>query len=801
MSRIAVLAAVAFALPASPAAAGDFAATARNIIPSGEYGTVPLPAGADTQALMYDSLTPLFDQVTDASLQTAFKSEKFGVGPDGPGRPERLPHKGVTVVRDRFDVPHITGASRDDVTWAMGWILQEDRGLLLAQARDAARLAAIDAPNIYAFGLVVDLRQYTPTPQVDRMIDRSETAALRAQGAAGRAVLHDIDVYLEGLNARLKFEKSTQRPWTRVDVYSANAVTGQIFGEGGGDEARRSEFLSSLRSRYGAAKGDQMFGDLSELDDKDSPSTLTKPFPYEKANLKGAGNVVLDAGSFKPSGLPGLARAASAHPGWASNFLIVGAQRSVTGHPLFVAGPQIGYTYPGLTLEADIKWPGGEARGATAPGFAGNILIGRGQDYAWSLTSAGSDLVDTYAETLCGGSRTRYVYKGRCRRMGRVDAGVIKGSGRVVYSTTVHGPVTGYGKVHGRTVAITRKRASYGKDILWQLPFRDLTTGKVRSARTFFTAMARSPFTFNAGYADDRDIAMYSAGLLPRRDPRVDPRLPTRGTGQYEWRGYLTAAQHPQQIDPPSGELVNWNNRPAPGWSAADDNWAYGSVQRVEMLEAGLAKRAKHDLPSVVSAMNAAATMDLRNVELTPTLTKLLASTPAPSPRAARMLALLQAWGATGSSRLDRDLDGFMDAGAAPAIMDALWPHLQAAALPVPGLTDLVGTDSGTSGDFTDGGFWYIDKDLRAQTGTAFKSPFAEKFCDPDCPAKVWAAFEAAGSDLQAAQGTADPDAWKSDATKERISFRPGLLPTTIRYVSRPSGIQQVISFDGHRPR
>ena len=64
----------------------------------------------------------------------------------------------MTIVRDRFNVPHITGQSRDDVTWAMGWVLAEDRGLLLAQARDAARLAAIDAPNIDAFGLVINLQ-------------------------------------------------------------------------------------------------------------------------------------------------------------------------------------------------------------------------------------------------------------------------------------------------------------------------------------------------------------------------------------------------------------------------------------------------------------------------------------------------------------------------------------------------------------------------------------------------------------------------------------------------------------------
>src|SRR4051794_37208726 len=170
MSRIAAIVAAAVALTAAPAAAQDFAAPARNIIPSGQYGSIPPVPGADTQALMYDALTPLFDNVTDADLMSKFKSEQFGVGEDGPGIVEPLPRAGVTVVRDKYNVPHITGASRDDVTWAMGWILGEDRGLLLAQARDAARLAAIDAPNIDAFGLVIDLKQYTPTKQVDKII-------------------------------------------------------------------------------------------------------------------------------------------------------------------------------------------------------------------------------------------------------------------------------------------------------------------------------------------------------------------------------------------------------------------------------------------------------------------------------------------------------------------------------------------------------------------------------------------------------------------------------------------------------
>src|SRR3954447_2039372 len=173
MSRLALAASLAALLivPAT-AFAHDYAGTARNVVPSGQWGGVPVPPGADSQAKLYDSLTPRFDQVTAGDLNRSFKSERFGVGPDGPARRERVPRHGVRLVRDRYNVPHITGRTRDDVTWAMGWVLEEDRGLLLAQGRYPARLAALDAPNIDAFGLVTGLKSFTPTAQAERIIGR-----------------------------------------------------------------------------------------------------------------------------------------------------------------------------------------------------------------------------------------------------------------------------------------------------------------------------------------------------------------------------------------------------------------------------------------------------------------------------------------------------------------------------------------------------------------------------------------------------------------------------------------------------
>src|SRR5256885_14479725 len=102
----------------------------------------------------------------------------------------------------------------------------------------------------------------------------------------------------------------------------------------------------------------------------------------------------------------------------------------------------------------DLRAPGIQARGAAMPGGVGNILIGRGPDFAWSLTSAGSDTNDEFVEQLCGGSRTRYRYRGRCRSMGGLDAGAIKGVGRGRLRTPAPGPVEGFKTAGGRAAAI-----------------------------------------------------------------------------------------------------------------------------------------------------------------------------------------------------------------------------------------------------------------------------------------------------------------------------------------------------------
>jgi acyl-homoserine lactone acylase PvdQ len=808
-----VLAIALVVAPNAAAAVRDYAPGARNIIPSGQYGGVPGAGGltqeqASGQARMYDALTPLFDNVKSSDLTRYFKSERLGIKGQGAMRRESVPRRGVRLYRDRYDVPHIYGKTNDDVTFGSGWALAEDRELLLEQARYNGRVAAVDAPGLEAINLIVGLKTFQPSAQTERELGK-EAKMLKRYGKPGRRLLHDIDVYVKGINAYYRANHRDHKPWTRRDVFALNAIKSELFGEGGGGEVRSAEFLDGLEAKLGASKGLSVWNDLRERQDPETTVSVKGNFPYAPLPKRRTGNVVVDNGSFKPIPVPGASSAkASNFRRHASNILMVAGKRTKSGHPIFVGGPQIGYFYPGLTLEMDLHGPGWNARGATSAPFPGYILIGRREDFVWTLTSAGADIVDNYVETLCGGSDTKYMYKGRCRDMSHFNAGTLDGQA-VTFNRTVHGPVTGYATVDGRRVAIARKRSSYLEDGVDLLLFQRLTRGKVRSAKDFFKAAAVSPQTFNTFYADSKVAAMITTGRLPVRPKGVDAGLPTNGTGRYEWKGYLKASAHPHGIVK-SGVLNNWNNKPARGFPAADDQWAYGSIQRVDLLNDNTAKTRKHTTASLVGAMNAAATQDVRVMKFVPLLAEVLRGAPAPSPRAQRMLQLLEQWRANGGSRLDRDLDGKIDDPGA-AILDTAWPKLADAAMtPVLGqqLADQLDDTLMSRFDLPPGGQFggwhmYMDKDLRSLLKRPVKGAFANRYCGGGdlsaCRSSLWAALDSAGAELQAAQG-ADPAAWRADATRERISFAPGLLSYTMRYTNRPTGIQQIVQFKGHRP-
>ena len=130
--------------------------------------------------------------------------------------------------------------------------------------------------------------------------------------------------------------------------------------------------------------------------------------------------------------------------------------------------------------------------------------------------------------------------------------------------------------------------------------------------------------------------------------PGTDPSLPTLGTGQYDWRGFLSQEQHPHEVAPRSDVFLNWNNKPAPEWGAASDNFSYGSVQRVQMYTGF--KPFMHE-SDVASIMNRAATQDLRALKDWPLIALVLDGGRAPSPLAQQAANLVTTWALHGASR------------------------------------------------------------------------------------------------------------------------------------------------------
>jgi len=803
-----------------PPAGGD---TALYILPPGNYGGLVTTPQSRDQLPLYDGLTPLRGAVTEADLERLFLPEDFT--PIEPSREEPTGHPGVRIVYDAYGVAHVTGETREDVAFGAGWVTARDRSLLLQLGRGPARVAVCDVPGIDAFSLVTSAQSFVPSAQCEALVTAQQRLLVDTYDDKGRQILADAQATADGINAYWASIGVNTEPATVNDVIAVAAFIGSIFGAGGGAEARNSDLLAKLQAALGPVEGYAAWDDAMLSGDPEAPTTIRKRFDYGPfTGGRVTGSVTIDPGSIialdprapAASGAslaaiggaaaagsaaesPVLVDAAAAPPRkQASNFLVVAPQRSATGNTLAVMGPQLGYYYPEIVQQIHLKGPGYEAQGVAVPGMAMYLLIGRTRDYAWSLTSAGHDVRDVFAEQLCepdGSAPTRaslhYVFDGSCRPMEIFDAGLLNGV-PLRYPVSLHGPMIGTATVGGRPYALTRKRSTFGRDGLNLAALKDMTDGQASTPRRFFDVADQFGFTFNWAYASRTTTAYFSSGRLPKRARGLDRRLPTLGTGGYEWRGFLDTDEHPHDVGGVHGLLLNWNNRSAPGFMHGDDE-PFGSVHRVELFD-----RFPHRVRLVddVGIMNRAATEDVRS-PVWPVVSEVLRARPAPGPLEAQVVTLLDEWVRRDAPRLDADLDGLYD-DAGPTIMDALWrPIAEAVMRPVYG--DLLGALDGLRSLGGLSGESFVDKDLRTLLGRRVRGRFHLRYCGEGsldaCSDSLWAAVQVVSARLAAAQGS-DPSAWRSTAARTR--FAPGLIPDTIRATNRPT-FQQVLELERRR--
>jgi acyl-homoserine lactone acylase PvdQ len=782
---------VLLAVPAAASAAD----TQRYILPPGNFGGLPTTQNSLDQLPLYDALTPLRDHITTQNINDLYLPENFA--PIGSTHEENTGRPGLRLIYDSYGIPHVYGKTRADMAFGAGWTTARDRGLLIQLGRGPARVAVADVPGINAFGLVTSAQNFVPSAATEALVTAQQDLLVKTYGDKGRQILADAQAYADGVNAYWKANNIQMAPANVNDVIAVTAFIGSIFGAGGGGEANNAELLAKLQQGLGQVRGYKAWDDLMLADDPEAPTTIKRRFNYPvRTGGPVTGSLTIDPGSIQsvdprnPNSAPAPARLQ------ASNFLVVSPHRSATRNSLAVMGPQLGYYYPEIVQQIDLHGPGIKAQGVAVPGLAMYILIGRTQNYAWSLTSAGHDVRDVFAERLCnpdGSAPTRasthYVYKGQCRALEDFNAGTLNGT-PLRYKLSVHGQVIGTATVGGKPYALARKRSTFGRDALNLGALKDLTEGKARTPKRFWNAANQFGFTFNWAYASRTATSFFSSGYLPKRAKGLDRRLPTLGTGAYDWQGFLSRDEHPHDVGGPNGLLLNWNNRSAPGFMHGDDE-PYGSVQRVEMFDK-FPRKVK--LTDDVGVMNRAATEDVRS-PVWPVISRVLRTGPAPTARDQQVVDLIDDWVRRDAPRLDADDNGTFDE-ASPAIMDQLWPAITRAVLGKVLGTQLLEDVNSVRGLGSLSGESYVDKDLRTLLGYPVKGRFNLSYCGEGslkaCRDALWITLHVGANQLAAQYGTQDPTKWLKTAS--RTGFQPGLIPNTMRTTNRPT-FQQVLEF------
>ena len=764
----------------------------------GTTATPTTPPHFADQLEMYDALTQRDPgSITQADIEQLYKREDFT---PATVVSTKSPKPGVTIQRDTFGVPYITGSTFDDTEYGAGYAAIEDRMFLMDVLRHtgAARMAEFvgNTPG----NVAMDQEQlrtayYTPA-EANAQIARAAADA----GAHGQKLLGGVDAFLAGINqaqhdlcpivaaptcpAEYVALQKVPTDWTRADIVYIASLVGGIFGKGGGHEIQNAKWWQALKARFGKQQALKVYGDLREKNDPEAPTTSTTSAPYDGTAFDPdlPGVALPDRRGATASGTGAALRGPAAAPGKVkprldlpkgvhvdlsqlgahgmSNALLVTGKESTTGKPLAVMGPQTGYFAPQLLVEQVLNGPGIQARGVAFAGTNLFVQLGRGVDYAWSATSAGSDNIDTVVENLCNGNgakatveSTSYLVGKNCVPMQSdvhsetTTPNLTAPAPATTYEFQVlrtrHGIVQQRTTVGGKPVALVTQRSTYGHEVDSVLGFSEFNDpGLVHSAKSFQKAADDIDYTFNWFYADSEDISYYSSGLLPKRSKKVEPDLPHWAGKKYDWKGWLPFKRHARETNPKRGYLVSWNNKPAPDFSAADDNWSYGAVYRSLALEkrltAKIRGKRKIDLPGMVGVMAGGATADSRAVYTLKWLLKVIGK----DPKTAAARALLAQWLKAGAPRADRDRDGAYEYEAAVALFDSWWEdgshsvafdvmsgRLGSLTHQLPQILDdhpRLGQGSSFNGVAWYG---YLSKDLRSVLGKHVAGPYSTGYC------------------------------------------------------------------------
>lgn len=533
------------------------------------------------------------------------------------------PEGKILVVRDTYGVPHIYGATGEDVAYGAGYAQAQDRLWEMYVIRLIATGNLSELLGPVASPADRDLRFFTYTKE--ERARQFETFPPRIQSL--------IQAYVDGVNAwiaevhadpenKLPMEFATFQigmpPDWAVDYTLAlgSLLTYSIGAAGGsGNELDLAAVLQDLIGRYGEQRGLAMFNDIAPGNDPDAIPSVPPEVSYRntptfardaeveanrsltedaRLSIAKSATVPKHAGRVASAAKPAIGTLAQlalipdmnkAKEGLAaiqrgravmrqffkfgSTAQIVGPQRSATGNSLASSGSQVEWFVPSPHHELGLHSADGvlDTVGTTIPGLGPNVFFGSGKGYFFTGTVGFSDDIDTFVVKL-GPTPRSYIFNGQVEQMDcRTETYSFHG---VPFETqeicrTRHGPVVAFDEANG--VAYAYRCAWFDREVQstktlygWQ---------SARSIEDFATATNLFPSSSNYLYADDQgNYGYWHTANHPVRAPGVDRRLPQDGSGGAEWRGILPIQETPHAVNFERGWTANWNNLPAAGWVA-----------------------------------------------------------------------------------------------------------------------------------------------------------------------------------------------------------------------------------------
>jgi penicillin G amidase len=480
---------------------------------------------------------------------------------------------GVTIARDGQGVPTITGASRQDIAYATGFVHAQDRYFQMDLLRRSAagELSELFGPK--ALPLDKEHRLHRFRARAQHMV--------AAMPAAERALL---DRYVAGVNDGLNnlgarpFEYGlvgmAPRPWSAAD--SLLVGWAMFFDLQGAQEAR--ELARGWVKDH--TTPEQLAVLLPEATQWDAPldaagiPAANAPFPpqapawWGKPGAAESKRLAL-RGAGPAGGLYGIAQAGGAEVAGlvGSNNWAVAGSRSHDGGAIVADDMHLGLQLPHIWYRAVLNVPHqGESRrvvGVTLPGTP-MMIVGSNGHVAWGFTNCYGDFLDLVAlETDAARPGELRTPSGWEKPVVYDEPILVKGAPAEPFKVmeTSLGPVRQAGEgADSRRYALHWVAHSPGAVNFNGMRLEDANT--LDDALAIAATMGIPAQNFVAGDSKG-NIGWTVAGALPKRaQPGIASTFPlTADNAQAGWQGMLAPGAYPQLRNPAGGQISTANSR------------------------------------------------------------------------------------------------------------------------------------------------------------------------------------------------------------------------------------------------